>query len=106
MEGRLKLRPPEEADVLLSVTLTSYHLSAVAFDREHGNLTREYRVNIGATAVLRDAATGEVIHEIPRVVGNTDFSYAADLTLGKRSALADATDDLSRKVISIVTTEW
>ena len=105
-DGRLKLRLPTEADVLLKVTLTHYYLSPLAYDRTHGTLAREYRVNISATTVLYDAETGEVLREQPNVIGNTDFNYNADLTAGKRSALSDATSDLARKVMSVVTTVW
>ncbi len=106
MDGRLALRSQSDADAVLKVTLTDYRLSALAFDREHGTLAREYRVTLTATAVLYDAKTGDVLREIPSVVGDTEFAYESDLTSGKRAALSAAADNLARKVISMTIAAW
>jgi hypothetical protein len=105
-DGRLKLRPEAEADVVLKVELTGYYLSALAYDRNYGSLAREYRVNMRGKAVLYDAETDDVLREVPSVTGNTDFPYDADLTDEKRAALSDATDDFARKVISRTIAAW
>ena len=106
MDGRLKLRPENEADVTLKVVLSSYRLSALAYDRNHGSLAREYRVILGASAVLYDIQTGDVLREIPNVLGESEFPYARDLTASKRAALPDAADDLARKVVSQTIAAW
>ena len=106
MDGRLVLRSESDADAVLKVTLTDYQLRALAYDREHGTLAREYRVTLRASAVLYDAETGDVIREIPSVMGESEFPYAADLTSGKRAALPTAADDLARKVISMTIAAW
>ena len=106
MDGRLALRSESDADAVLKVTLTGYSLNALAYDRDHGTLAREYRVVLSGSAVLYDAKTGDVIREIPRVVGESEFPYAADLTSGKRAALPGAADDLARKVVSQTIAAW
>lgn len=106
MDGRLAIRSQSEADAVLSVTLTSYYLSPMAYDRERGTLAREYRMILNGRAVLYDADTGDVIMETPRVAGRADFPYVADLTTAKLGALPDAADDLARKVVSATVTTW
>jgi len=106
MDGRLVLRSQSDADAVLSVTLTDYRLNALAYDQKHGTRAEEYRVTLTASAVLYDAETGEVLREIPIVVGDTEFPYEADLTSGKRAALSAAANDLARKVISMTVAAW
>lgn len=106
MDGRLEVRSQETADATLTVTLKSFALDALAFGRNEGLLAREYRMIVSATAVLSDAATGEVILENPSVRGETEFPYDADLTSSKRAALPGAANDLARKVVSTVVTAW
>ena len=105
-DGRLMLRSENEADAVLKVTLTSYHINALAYDQEHGTLAREYRVTLTASAVLYDAKTGDVLREIQSVTGDTEFQYESDLTSGKRAALSAAADDLARKVVSMTIAAW
>lgn len=106
MDGRLEVRPLEEADAALTVTLTKFDLDALAFNRLQGSLAEEYRMTLTAKAVLSDAQTSEVILESPVVRGEAEFPYAADLTTTKREALPKAANDLARKVVSTVVTAW
>jgi len=106
MDGRLALRSENEADAVLKVTLTEYDIKALAYHREHGTRAEEYRVTLTASAVLYDAKTGDVLREIPRVRGESEFPYAVDLTSGKRAALPSAADDLARKVVSMTIAAW
>lgn len=106
MDGRLEVRPQDEADVVLTVTLTKFDLGALSYVRNQGSLVAEYRMTLTASAVLSDAETGKVILENPAVRGDGDFPYAADLTTTKRGALPEAAGDLARKVVSTVVTAW
>jgi hypothetical protein len=106
MDGRLEVRSPDEADAVLSVTLTSYYLAPLAYDHDRGTLVREYRVEVTGRAVLSDADTEEVILETPVVRGEADFPYTADLTTAKLGALPGAANDLARKVVSATVTAW
>jgi outer membrane lipopolysaccharide assembly protein LptE/RlpB len=106
MDGRLEVRPLEEADATLTVTLTKFDLDALAFSRRQGSLAAEYRMTLTAKAVLSDAQTGEVILESPVVRGESEFPYAADLTTTKREGMPKAANDLARKVVSNVVTAW
>jgi hypothetical protein len=91
---------------VLKVILTGYRLTPLAYDTVEGDLAREYRIVISAKAVLSDAATGDVILEVPSVVGDSEFPYASDLTTAKLGGLPEAADDLARKVVSMTVTAW
>ncbi len=106
MDGRLSLRPEDEADAVLKVMLINYNINALAYDEDHGTLAREYRVTLTASVVLYDAKTGAVLREIPGVTGESEFPYAADLTSGKRAALSVSADDLARRVVSLTIAAW
>jgi hypothetical protein len=106
MDGRLRLALPGQGDAVLKVTLNSYNLRALAFDRRRGSLAEEYRMVLTASSVLTSADSGEVIFENPELLGESEFPYAADLTTAKFGALPGAATDLARKVVSLVTTAW
>ncbi|GEM_PF-427325 len=105
-DGRLEVRSQSDADAVLSVKLTRYTLTPLAYDRERGTLAREYRLTLTASVVLYDAKTGSVILESPILTGDSEFPYADDLTTAKLGALPAAADDLARKVVSTTVTAW
>lgn len=106
MDGRLEVRPKDEADAVLTVTLTRFSLDALAFNRRQGSLAEEYRMTMSGSAVLSKAGTGGVILENPRVQGEAEFPYVADLTSSKRAGLPAAANDLARKLVSTLVTAW
>lgn len=106
MDGRLEVRSKDVADVDLSVTLTDFDLTPLAFARHKGSLADEYRMTITAKAVLSNAETDEVISETPVVLGESEFRYIADMTSTKRAGLPSAASDLARKVVSATVTAW
>jgi alpha-D-ribose 1-methylphosphonate 5-triphosphate synthase subunit PhnI len=106
MDGRLEVRLADEADADLTVTLTGYELSPTAFNRKQGTLAEEYLVTLRASAVLRDAESGEVILEAPLLEGDADFPFSHDLTSAKRQALPAASADLARKTVALTAVGW
>ncbi len=106
VDGRLTLASREDADVMLNVTLTGYDLQALAYDKTHDTLAREYRVTLTGDSVLLNAETQEVIVESPALQGDDEFPYTTDLTSAKRGALPGAARDFARKAVSLFTTAW
>lgn len=106
MDGRLEIASPGDADAVLKVTLNSFNLRALAFDKDRGSLAREYRMVVRASSLLYNTESGEVILENPSLLGESEFPYAVDLTTAKLGALPGASRDLARKVVSIITTAW
>ena len=48
MDGRLEVRSKDDADVALTVTLTEFDLTPLAYVRNKGSLADEYRMTITA----------------------------------------------------------
>jgi outer membrane lipopolysaccharide assembly protein LptE/RlpB len=106
LDGRLEVRSQDEADAMLTVRLSGFDLQALAYNRRQGTRAEEYRMTLSGSVVLSNAETDEVIFENPKVQGEGDFPYAADLTTTKRGVLPEAAQDLARKVVSTVVTAW
>ncbi|MFA7257751.1 MAG: LPS assembly lipoprotein LptE [Kiritimatiellales bacterium] len=106
MDGRLEVRSQDVADAVLTVTLTRFNLESLAYNRQQGSLAEEYRMTMAGSAVLSKAETDEVVLENPRVEGEAEFPYMADLTTAKRAAMPGAAGDLARKVVSTLVTAW
>ena len=105
-DGRLEVRPQNEADTVLTVTLKKFEQNPLAFHRKQGSLAAEYRVTLSADAVLYDAESNKVIIETSSAQGEADFPYAADLTTAKRGALPGAAKELAHKIVNMVVTSW
>jgi hypothetical protein len=106
MDGRLDIRTEEESDTVLKVTLTHYRLQPIAFDNRRGTLASEYRLTLSGRAVFCCAETGNVLQEVPILIGEAEVPYTGDLTSAKLSGLPKAADDLARKVVSQTVTVW
>jgi hypothetical protein len=106
MDGRLEVRPLEEADAVLTVTLTRFALQPLAFNRRQGSQAEEYRMTITASSLLSDAESSKVLLENPVIQGDGEFLFDSDLTTAKRGALPKAAADLARKVVSTTVTAW
>ena len=106
MDGQLAISSRDDADAVLTVTLTRFTLDPLAFNRRQGSLTEEYRMTLSASAVLSYAESNAVIMENPAVQGEVEFPYVADLTSAKRAGMPEAAADLARKVVSSVVTAW
>jgi hypothetical protein len=63
-------------------------------------------MTLSGSAVLTRSGTDEVILENPKLQGEVEFPYVADLTSSKRSGVPGAAHDLARKVVSTLVTAW
>lgn len=105
-DGRLALQSsPRNADAVITVILTNYKLTGIAF-RDHDRSTPEaYRLRIDAEADLTSTATGEKIGH-SRTYGETVFDFNADLTTSKRSALPRAAEELAKFMLDDLIESW
>lgn len=104
VDGTYTVVNEREADVILETTLTSYNRGALRYDRN--DVTREYRLTIGAEVVLRDAKTRKVIWKSHRVEGEKAFFVTITLPESERIAVPYALDDLATHVVARVTERW
>jgi hypothetical protein len=106
-DGSLKVvSAPEDADTLLSVTLTDYRLTPLKFERELNTTADQYRLTLTAQVVLTRRTTDKVVSENPRVQGETDFPIAGDFTTSKRVGLPGAAEDLAHHIVETIVETW
>jgi hypothetical protein len=105
-DGRLKLKnAAENADAIMEVTLTDYHLTAIAFRDDLKTTAREYRLRITGVATLTDAVNGKTISE-SKTYGESTFTFESDLTTSKRDALPRAAQEIAKFMIDDLIEQW
>lgn len=104
VDGTYMVVNEKEADVILETTLVSYNRGALRYDKN--DITREYRLTIGAELVLRDAKTRKVVWVAKRVEGEKAFFVTITLPESERIAVPFALDDLAKHIVERVTERW
>jgi hypothetical protein len=97
---------PEEADTLLTVTLTDYRLTPLKYERDLKTTADQYRLTLTAQVVLTRRTTDKVVSENPRIQGEADFSIAGDFTSSKKLGLPNAAADLAHNIVESVVETW
>jgi hypothetical protein len=94
---------PEEADLILSGRLYDFHRQAL---RQFDNDTvEEYRLNLSAAVLLRDAK-GETVLEEPALIGDTTYFLSGPDAKSESEAVADLVVDFSRRIVEWVIEYW
>ncbi len=104
IDGSYSVVNENDADAVLEVTLISYSRSALRYDKL--DVTREYRLTIGADCVLRDAKTNKVIYTARRVEGEKAFFVTITLPESERIAIPFALEDLADHIVERITERW
>lgn len=104
IDGSYTVVNQDDADAVLEATLISYNRSAIRYDKM--DVTREYRLTIGAECVLRDAKTNKVIYTAKRVEGEKTFFVTITLPESERIAVPFALEDLADHVVERITERW
>ena len=105
-DGSLKISSQESADSILEVTITDYSLTPVRYDSKRGTQTKEYRLWLTASVLLKNKKDGKVIVQRPDVHGQAVFEVLGDLTSSKILALPNAAADLAQNIISTIVEVW
>jgi hypothetical protein len=102
------LRPESEsmADALLSVRITHYDLTPLAFTRDNRSQPDQYRLTLRAEVELVERETGKTLVRSTNVTGTNEFPLSGDITQAKRIGLPGAAEDLARVIVATVTEAW
>ncbi|MCX6356619.1 MAG: LptE family protein [Candidatus Aureabacteria bacterium] len=104
IDGTYMVVNEKDADAVLEVTLTSFNRSALRFDKN--DITREYRLTVGAEVTMRDAKTRKVIFTARRVEGEKAFFVTVTLPVSQRIAVPFALEDLADHIVERVSERW
>ncbi len=104
-DGQLKIKDPEEADILLTGTVIKYQLEALRANRNHPKSTAEYKAVLMIHIRAVERRTGKKIVE-QNVSGSKIFDASGDLVSARRNILPDVSTDLARKIVDAVISAW
>ncbi len=105
-DGTLKLVGPEEADIILKGTLTSYTTESLRRDPNNPKATNEYRVIIKAQIEAYERATGKPIVKPSNISGSARMNGAGDLVTARRTSLPTVSRELAKTAVEAVVSAW
>lgn len=105
-DGSLEVLGKNQADAELSITLHSYELSPIGYNRDRETQADEYRALLTASVMMTRKTDGKVIAENPRIRGDATFPFSSDLTTTKREALPLAAADLAHDIVEFIVEAW
>ena len=104
-DGNLSIKAEEQADAILRVTLMSYRLDPLRYDRNSGKTAQEYRVTLAARCTLESKKTGKIMSS-RKISGDATFEFAGDLTSARFRALPLVAQDLAKNIVESVVSFW
>ncbi len=104
-DGQLKVKDVDEADILLTATITEYKLEPVRAHRNNPKNTIEYRAFIVVQMLAVERATGKKI-TMQSVTGSKTFEARGDLMTARRNILPEVSREVGRKVVDAVISAW
>lgn len=105
-DGSLRVRPREQANSVVEVTLTHYSLTPLRYRKDQTTTAQEYRLTIKADVVLRRLPGKEILSQTKDVEGFADFVSLADLPSSQREALPKVAADLAHRIVKTVVEYW
>ncbi len=105
-DGSLKVTEIDLADAVLTVTLKSYTLEPLSYNRKKTTQTQEYRAKVYASIVLSRTSNDEIIMDDPNVEGETTFFVTGDMTSSKKRAQPDLSENLAKHIVDAITQTW
>lgn len=105
-DGTLKVLPAKEADTVVVVTLNSYRLESLRYDRDRAKSTTEYRAWLSADIEFRRTGGEVLLRRQIQADAAFDVEEGLDLALSKERALPEVARDLARRIVESVVEYW
>ena len=100
-DGTYRLATHEDADVVLSGTITRYQRIEVTFNPSDILTVQDYRLSLTAQVQARERSTGRLLLDQP-VSGYTLMRVGSDLTSSERQAMPLLAGDLAKNVTALL----
>ena len=104
-DGNLWIVPAERADAVLRVTVVEYKLEPLRYSKDGSRTPTEYRLRIVADLVLQATRTSKTLFK-KRVIGESTFPFAGDLTSARINSLPTSAKDLAHEIVGSVVEYW
>lgn len=105
-DGTLRITDADNADAILTVTLTGITEDALRYTRDNADTAEEYRLRLEATMTLARRTTDEAVVDRQTVQGRATFEFTGDMASSRQSAIPAASRDLARAIVSAMIEHW
>jgi len=108
-DGNLKPKKEGQADLILKGELVEYRKDPLSYTADNSDVT-EYRINIYVNISLWDAKENKMLWEENNFNGNNSYftSYATGnvIIVSEDTAVANAIEDLARRIVERTVEQW
>lgn len=103
-DGNLKVVPEEKADAVVQAQLTGYRRDVLRFAGE--NEPTEYRLSVIVDISVTDRHEDKALWHEANLVGDTTYYLSGPLARTEDEAVAEAIEDLARRVVEKTLEVW
>jgi len=103
-DGNLKVAQEGKADLILQTELVDYKRDALRYDANDN--IEEYRVKIIVNMTLIDGTTGATVWKERGFTGETTYNTVGSLAKSDAQGVADAENDLARRIVERTIEAW
>lgn len=103
-DGNLKVAQEGKTDLILQAELIDYKRDALRYDGNDS--VEEYRIKLIINMALIDGSTGNVVWKENGFAGETTYNLIGNLAKSDSQAVADAMNDLARRVVERTIEAW
>ena len=104
LDGSLKIADEANADLILKGDLIDYKRDALRYDPN--NNVEEYRIKLVVNLELENTKTGALVWSENGFAGETTYRTTGSLAKTETTAVNDAIDDLTRRIIDRTIEAW
>jgi outer membrane lipopolysaccharide assembly protein LptE/RlpB len=104
LDGNLKVADRSSASLILKGELVDFRKEPLRYDANDN--IEEYRLILTVNMELDEVKTGKVVWKERSFSGETTYRTGGSLAKSESSALADATQDLARRVVERTVEGW
>jgi hypothetical protein len=103
-DGNLRLSRKDNADVILSGEIVNFYRQPITYQDDRQ--IEEFRLSIVTNISLYDTRKEKVLWREQGLIGDTIFTQSGTYAESESSALADAIEDLARRVVERTVEGW
>lgn len=103
-DGNLKVAKKEDADLILKGELVNYRRESLR--NSTSDTPEEYRITLFVNISLVDTKSEKVLWEHNNFAGETSYFTTGNFTKSEAQAIADATQDVARRIVETTVEAW
>ena len=101
-DGTFRLAANDDADVIVTGTITRYNRRELSLSPADTLTVRDYRLSLTAQVTARERGSGKILLADHPVTGYAVIRVGSDITSTERQALPELAADLARRVTALL----